>query len=189
MEWLKNYSVVSVAGKGVSLQQVTSLIGRAVSKGKTPQIAIATGAASGAQEFLTEKFGFDFVGLIIKLAIYFLVALVFAKFMEAVIFLRGGFIAFANLFGLKIPTAEMLPESLKKLFDGGVGGFKYWDIVKLIAIILVIGEFIRYINIPQKSSPLTIGIFLLIISALAITTLPELAKRLKMTDFNQAMGV
>ena len=104
--------------------------------------------------------------------------------MEAVIFLRGGWVAVANLFGLTIPKADQVPESLKKLFDGGISGFKFWDIVKIILIILVIAEFIRYVNLPQKSSPMTIGIFLGIISILAITTFPELVKRIKATDFN-----
>ena len=108
--------------------------------------------------------------------------------MEAVIFSRGLFTTVSNLFGFKVPQVDQVPDSLKKLFDDGLGGFKFWDIVKIVAILLVTAEFIRYTNTNRKmgsaSSPMTIGIFVLLISALAITTIPELLKRLKETDFN-----
>ena len=170
--------------KGVSFQQISQVLGQAIKKGGTPQAIIAKEAISQGQTFLNEKFGYDFVGLGVKIVVYFLITFLFAKFMEAVIFLRGGWMVVANLLGFSIPKADQVPESLKKLFDGGISGFKFWDIVKIILIILVIAEFIRYVNLPQKSSPMTIGIFLGIISILAITTFPELVKRIKLTDFN-----
>ena len=170
--------------KGVSFQQISQVLGQAIKKGGTPQTIIAREAIGQGQSFLNEKFGYDFVGLGVKIVVYFLITFLFAKFMEAVIFLRGGWVAFANLLGISIPKADQIPDSLKKLFDGGISGFKFWDIVKIILIILVIAEFIRYVNLPQKSSPMTIGIFLGIISILAITTFPELVKRIKATDFN-----
>ena len=169
--------------KGVSFQQISQVLGQAIKKG-TPQQVIAREAISQGQTFLNEKFGYDFVGLGVKIVVYFLITFLFAKFMEAVIFLKGGWVDVANLLGFSIPKADQVPESLKKLFDGGISGFKFWDIVKIILIILVIAEFIRYVNLPQKSSPMTIGIFLGIISILAITTFPELVKRIKLTDFN-----
>ncbi len=170
--------------KGVSFQQISQVLGQAIKKGGTPQTIIAREAIGQGQSFLNEKFGYDFVGLGVKIVVYFLITFLFAKFMEAVIFLRGGWVVMANLLGFSIPKADQVPESLKKLFDGGISGFKFWDIVKIILIILVIAEFIRYVNLPQKSSPMTIGIFLGIISILAITTFPELVKRIKATDFN-----
>ena len=46
----------------------------------------------------------------------------------------------------------------------------------------------RYLNqnkaLGGKSSPMTIGIFTLIIVALGLTTIPELIQRVKGTDFN-----
>ncbi len=145
---------------------------------------IAKSSFDESGQFLTEKFGYDFVALITKLTVYFVIALIFAKLMEAIIFTRGSFVLIANLLGFNIPKSEQLPDSLKKLFNGGISGLKFWDFVKIVAILLVIAEFIRYTKLPQKSSPLTIGIFILIIAVLGITTVPELAKRLKNTDFN-----
>ena len=170
--------------KGVSLQQISQVLGTAIKKGGTPQTIIAREAVGQAQGFLNEKFGYDFVGLFVKIIVYFVIAFIFAKFMEAVIFTRGLWVTLANLLGFSIPSSEQVPDSMKKLFDGGISGFKFWDIVKIILVILVIAEFIRYVNLPQKSSPMTIGIFVAIISMLALTTFPELIKRIKATDFN-----
>ena len=174
--------------KGVSIKQISQVLGQAIKKGGTPQTIIAKEGIGQARQFATEQFGYDFVGLIVKLTIFFTVALVFAKFMEAVIFVRGGFVLLANVLGFQIPSAEQIPDSLKKLFNGGVGGFKFWDIVKLVAIALVVAEFVMYLsnqkNSGGKPSPMTIGIFVLIFSLLGITTVPELYKRIKGTDFN-----
>ncbi len=169
--------------KGVSFQQISQVLGQAIKKG-TPQQVIAREAVGQAQSFLNEKFGYDFIGLFVKILVYFVISFIFAKFMEAVIFTRGLWMTLANLLGFSIPSADKVPDSLKKLFDGGISGFKFWDVVKIILIILVIAEFIRYVNLPQKSSPMTIGIFVAIISMLVLTTFPELIKRIKATDFN-----
>jgi hypothetical protein len=173
--------------QGISLQQVSSVIGKAL-KTKSPQVAVTKEALGAGRAVSTDLFGYDFVGLAVKMAVFFAVAIIFSKFMEAVILTRGAFVTLANLFGWQIPTSEQIPESIKKLFDGGKSGFKFWDIVKIVAMLLVIAEFMRYVNTNRKagssSSPMTIGIFILIVSVLAVTSIPELAKRIKNTDFN-----
>lgn len=170
--------------QGVSFKQISQVLGQAIKKGQTPQTIITGQAVGQARQFATEQFGYDFIGLGIKLLVYFAVTFLFAKFMEMVIFASGGLVIIVNLLGWKVPNKDQLPDSLKKLFDGGISGFKFWDLVKLIAILLVIAEFIRYVNLPQKSSPMTIGIFIAIVSLLSVTTFPELIKRIKNTDFN-----
>ena len=50
---------------------------------------------------------------------------------------------------------------------------------------MVLFEFMRYSkNNPNTKSPLTIGLFVGIIVILGVTTLPELIKRVKTTDFD-----
>ena len=173
----------------ISIQKMASML----SKGALTKINPATMAASttlGAGKQLSKEiFGYDFVGLLIKLFIFYAVAFVFAKFMEAVIFTRGAFTIIAGTLGFKIPTSEQLPQSLKDLFgEQGVKGLKFWDIVKIISILLVTAEFFQYLNNQKnsggESSPMTIGIFTLIIISLGITTVPELVKRFKGMDFN-----
>jgi hypothetical protein len=109
--------------------------------------------------------------------------------MEGVIYARGAFTIIANTLGFSIPTGDQLPQSLKDLFgETGIKGFKFWDIIKIVSILLVTAEFMRYMNtnkaLGAKSSPMTVGIFTLLIVALGLTTIPELIKRVKGTDFN-----
>lgn len=173
--------------KGISFTQVGKLLSK-VSAKATPASLVAEQGIGTAKAISKEVFGYDFVGLLLKIFIYFVVAFVFAKFMEAVIFTRGIWITLANLLGFNIPKADQIPETLKKLFDSGLAGFKYWDIIKIVAILLVITEAMRYVSSQRegggKSSPMTLGVFTLIIAVLGITTIPELISRIKTTDFN-----
>ncbi len=153
-----------------------------------PALAVAGLTVDSAKFASKEIFGFDFVNLGLKLLVYFTVALIFAKVMEAIIFARGSFILIANLFGFNIPTEDQLPQTLKDLFNGGIKGFKFWDVVKIVALLLVITEMVMYINqnrrMGSNPSPMTLGVFTLIIVSLGITTVPELVKRIKSADFS-----
>ncbi len=153
-----------------------------------PALAVAGLGIDSAKVASREIFGFDFVNLGLKLLVYFTVALILAKVMEAIVFARGSFVLIANLLGFSIPKEEQLPQTLKDLFNGGIKGFKFWDLVKVIAILLVITEMIMYVNqnrrMGSNPSPMTLGVFTLIIVSLGITTVPELVKRLKNADFS-----
>jgi len=150
-----------------------------------PSAMIAKSALSSASAISEQKFGYDFTGLFFRLGVFYLIAFVFAKIMEATIFFRGGFVVFANLFGINIPKSDQLPSPLKKLFDGGYQGFKFWDIIKVIGIILVTYEYFQFRKETNgEVNPITTGVFVLIILILGITTIPELYKRIKETDFS-----
>ena len=173
----------------LTLQQVSSLLSKQAITKLNPTTAVASTGIQTGKQISKEIFGYDFVGLIIKLAVFYGVAFIFAKVMESIIFARGAFTVIANTLGFSIPNADKLPESLKNLFgDTGIKGFKFWDIIKIVSILLVIAEFSRYVNINKslgaKSSPMTLGIFTLIIIGLGLTTIPELYQRVKGTDFN-----
>ena len=170
-------------------QQLFKLIQKSGVAKLNPATAVATTGIQAGKQISKEMFGYDFVGLIIKLAVFYGVALIIAKVMEAIIWSRGAFTILANTLGFSIPSNEQLPQTLKDLFsDQGVKGFKFWDIIKIISILLVTAEFMRYTNtnkaLGAKSSPMTIGIFTLLIVALGLTTIPELIQRVKGTDFN-----
>jgi len=172
----------------LTLQQVSSILSKSALTKLNPASAVATTGIQAGKAVSKEIFGYDFVGLIVKLFVFYAVAFVFAKFMEGVIYARGAFSIIANTLGFNIPTSEELPNSIKDLFGEGVKGFKFWDIIKIVSILLVTAEFFRYVNtnkaLGAKASPMTIGIFTLIIVALGLTTVPELIKRVKGTDFN-----
>jgi hypothetical protein len=172
----------------LTLQQVSSILGKSAITKLNPATAISTTGIQAGKQVSKEIFGYDFVGLIIKLFVFYAVAFVFAKFMEGVIYARGAFTVIANTLGFSIPSNEQLPQSLKDLFEEGVKGFKFWDIIKIVSILLITAEFFRYVNtnkaLGAKASPMTIGIFTLMILALGLTTVPELIQRVKGTDFN-----
>lgn len=164
-----------------------------ISKGALTKINPATAIGSmtldSGKQLSKEIFGYDFVGLLVKLFIFYAVAFVIAKVMEAIIFSRGVFTTLANLLGFQIPNSEQLPTSLINLFgEQGFHGFKFWDIVKMISILMVTAEFFQYLNTQKslggKPSPMTMGIFTLIIISLGLVTIPELLKRIKGMDFN-----
>jgi hypothetical protein len=171
-----------------TLQEVSTILGKSAIKKLNPASAVATTGLQAGKQVSKEIFGYDFVGLIVKLFVFYAVAFVFAKFMEGVIYARGAFTIIANTLGFSIPSNEQLPQSLKDLFGEGVKGFKFWDIIKIVSILLVTAEFFRYVNtnkaLGAKTSPMTIGIFTLMILALGLTTVPELIQRVKGTDFN-----
>lgn len=172
----------------LTLQQVSNILGKSAITKLNPATAISTTGLQAGKQVSKEIFGYDFVGLIVKLFVFYAVAFVFAKFMEGVIYARGAFTIIANTLGFSIPSNEQLPQSLKDLFGEGVKGFKFWDIIKIVSILLVVAEFMRYVNtnkaLGAKSSPMTVGIFTLMIVALGLTTVPELIQRVKGTDFN-----
>ena len=173
----------------LTLQQVSSILGKSAITKLNPATAVASTGIQAGKQVSKEIFGYDFVGLILKLVVFYGVALIIAKVMEAIIFSRGAFVILANTLGFNIPNVDQFPQSLKDLFgETGIKGFKFWDIIKIVSILLVTAEFMRYVNtnkaLGAKSSPMTIGIFTLIIVALGLTTVPELIQRVKGTDFN-----
>ena len=151
----------------------------------SPTAFVTKSAISQAQNLSLQKFGYDFTGLFFRLGVFYLIAFVFAKIMEATIYLRGGFVVVANLFGINIPKAEQLPDPLKKLFDQGYQGFKFWDIIKIIGIVLVVHEYFQFRKESNgQVNPITTGVFVLLILILGITTVPEIYNRIKETDFS-----
>jgi len=165
-------------------------IGTLLKNTKLGQAGLAISAAQIGKDELKaislREYNYDFVGLVTKLVVYFTLSLLFAKFMEAVILGRGFYKTLANLFGYSIPVSTEFPKVITDLFgETGIKGFKFWDVVKIGAILMVLFEYMRYSkNNPNTKSPLTVGIFVLLITILGLTTLPELIKRVKTTDFD-----
>ena len=151
-------------------------IGTLLKNAKLGQAGLALSAAQIGKDELKalslREYNYDFVGLV--------------TFMEAVILGRGFYKTLAALFGYSIPAATEFPKFLTDLFgETGIKGFKFWDVVKLGAILMVLFEFSRYSkNNPNTKNALTIGLFVGIIAVLGLTTLPELIKRVKTTDFD-----
>ena len=67
-------------------------------------------------EFLEEKMGYDFVNLVTKLAIFYVISFLISKYMEAVIYFQGGLTTVAGFFGIKLAQADKLPIRWIELF-------------------------------------------------------------------------
>ena len=85
------------------------------------QSAMAAGkvAKTGTKvsgEFLEKKLGYNFVDLVTKLALFYIIAFLIAKYMEAIIYFQGGLSTIAGFFGIKMAQADQLPKQWVELF-------------------------------------------------------------------------
>ena len=77
---------------------------------------IAGKTAKKSGQILQEQFGYNFIDLITKLAIFYVISFLIAKYMEAVIYFQGGLSTIAGFFGIKIVQADQLPNQWVSLF-------------------------------------------------------------------------
>ena len=142
---------------------------------------VAGRAKDKASEISVDVFKYDFVNLIVKLVLFFAVSYIVAKIFEGIIFGQGLLVSFVAFFGLKIP--QSLPESIVSFFQEGIRGFRFWDFIKVLAILLVILEasnwFDQQKKLGIKPSPMTLGVFMVLIGGLTLITFPEIFQRLK----------
>jgi len=148
---------------------------------------IGAGSLQTKKEFgklSIELFQFDFVNLTLKLFAWFIIAILIDKFHFAIVSpLANVATTIAAAFGYNFPTAAAEPDFFKRLFNEGYFGLKYWDFIKIGAIILVFIEFMRYYENEKRNggtpSPFTVGIFALIMLLLSAFTVPELIAKLR----------
>ncbi len=156
---------------------------------QTALAAGRTGLKSG-QKISSDVFSYDFVGLTTKLVIFFGAAYVITKVFESIINFDSTLRAILLLVGIKFP--DVFPSQIVSFFREGIRGVKFWDIVKVLSILLVIMEWNNWNN-TQKAlginpSPMTQGVFAVIVTGLVLITIPELFTRLKeMRIINQSM--
>jgi len=151
-------------------------------------------ASKEAGTLSVELFNFDFMSLTIKLFVWFLIAVVIDKIHFVISSSSVNVVAtIVNAFGYNLPSTQSEPEFFKKLFGEGYFGLKYWDFVKIFAILLVFIEFMRYYENEKrnggKPSAFTIGIFVLIMTLLTAFTIPEIIQKLRSRIPNNTGGV
>ena len=152
--------------------------------------------AKETSKFSVEQFTFDFPGLFIKLFVFFVVAYTINKVMEAIIAGENFLFQILSFFGIATPPT--LPEAIVNFwttgFQTGSITIKFWDIVKALALILVVYEWYNWYNAEKAKvktpSPMTHGVFALIVSSLGLITFPEIWQRLKeIRTLNQDLEV
>ena len=83
----------------------------------SPISAYATKKATEKTGRLLEsKLGYDFINLITKIVLFYSIAFVISKYMEAVIYFQGGLQTVAGFFGIKLVQSDQLPKQWVELF-------------------------------------------------------------------------
>ena len=141
--------------------------------------------AKETSKFSVEQFTFDFPGLLVKLFVFFVIAYTINKIMETIILGENFLFEMLKFFGIVTPATipKQLADFWKDGFNTGSISIKFWDIVKALALILVIYEWYNWYNAEKTKvntpSPMTHGVFFLLTSSLALTTFPQIWARIQ----------
>jgi len=134
-----------------------------------------------SREYSVSVLGYDFIGLISRLAIFFLTGFLINSYFQATI--QGGIWlnSLAGFFGLNFPTT--LPEWVTKLFTSGFHNITFWQIVQTIAVLIVVVEYMQYDRMlkqtDQKPNVTTTAVFTMIGLGLSLITFPQIIQKVK----------
>ena len=79
-------------------------------------VGVARRGKKEVGDLYQRKLGYNFVDLITKLVLFYSIAFLIAKYMEAVIYFQGGLSTIAGFFGIKMAQADQLPRQWVELF-------------------------------------------------------------------------
>ncbi len=134
-----------------------------------------------SREYSVSVLGYDFVGLISRLAIFFLTGFLINSYFQATI--QGGIWlnSLAGFFGLNFPTT--LPEWTTKLFTTGFHNITFWQIVQVISVLIVVMEYMQYdrmLKEKQEKPNITTGaVFAMIGLGLSLITFPQIVQKIQ----------
>ena len=134
-----------------------------------------------SREYSVSVLGYDFIGLISRLVIFFLTGFLINSYFQATI--QGGIWlnSLAGFFGLNFPTT--LPEWVTKLFTTGLKNITFWQIVQTIAVLIVVVEYMQYDRMlkekQEKPNVTTTAVFAMIGLGLSLITFPQIIQKVK----------
>ena len=134
-----------------------------------------------SREYSVSVLGYDFIGLISRLTIFFLTGFLINSYFQATI--QGGIWlnSLAGFFGLNFPTT--LPEWTTKLFTTGYHNITFWQIVQTIAILILVVEYMQYDRTlkqtNEKPNVTTSAVFAMIGLGLSLITFPQIIQKVK----------
>ena len=142
-----------------------------------------------SREYSVSVLGYDFIGLISRLAIFFLTGFLINSYFQATI--QGGIWlnSLASFFGLNFPAT--LPEWVTKLFTTGFHNITFWQIVQVIAVLIVVVEYMQYDRMLKEQTPpknpntTTTAVFSIIALGLSLITFPQIVQKIKETRILQ----
>ena len=213
----------------ITQQQLIGLLSKL-----TPQTIVTKAVVGKAKDIATEKFGYDFLGLGLRLLVFFIVAFLIEQYFKAKIAVDDlfnptspnvvnpkdissgtaiglGDFLWKAIFGSWVRTVTVdetgetvfepkepvsgffRNEAIRAVFsEEGYHGFHYWDIIKIIALLLVVMEWRRFSAMTKATGgqvqPLTHGLFILFIVGLGLSIIPQFVAKIKHSYINpQAM--
>ena len=134
-----------------------------------------------SREYSVSVLGYDFIGLISRLAVFFLTGFLINSYFQATI--QGGIWlnSLAGFFGLNFPTT--LPEWTTKLFTTGFHNITFWQIVQVISVLIVVMEYMQYdrmLKEKQEKPNITTGaVFAMIGLGLSLITFPQIVQKIQ----------
>ena len=134
-----------------------------------------------SQKYSVSVLGYDFIGLISRLAIFFITGFLINSYFQATI--QGGIWlnSLAGFFGLNFPTT--LPEWTTKLFTTGFHNITFWQIVQVISVLIVVMEYMQYdrmLKEKQEKPNITTGaVFAMIGLGLSLITFPQIVQKIQ----------
>jgi len=134
-----------------------------------------------SREYSVSVLGYDFIGLISRLAIFFITGFLINSYFQATI--QGGIWlnSLAGFFGLNFPTT--LPEWTTKLFTTGFHNITFWQIVQVISVLIVVMEYMQYdrmLKEKQEKPNITTGaVFAIIGLGLSLITFPQIVQKIQ----------
>jgi len=134
-----------------------------------------------SREYSVSVLGYDFIGLISRLAIFFLTGFLINSYFQATIQGNIWLNSLAGFFGLNFPTT--LPEWVTKLFTTGFHNITFWQIVQTIAVLIVVMEYMQYDRMlkqtNEKPNVTTSAVFAMIGLGLSLITFPQIIQKVK----------
>jgi len=134
-----------------------------------------------SREYSVSVLGYDFIGLGMRLGIFLTVGVLIQAYFTATIAGGNWLNTVAGFFNIKFPST--LPEWLTKLFTTGWNGVAFWQIMQVIAILLVLIEYQQYERSlkekGEKPNVTTQGAFLMIGLALSLMVFPQMIQKFK----------
>jgi len=153
-----------------------------------PASMLAQQGTKQARKASVQYLGFDFIPLITSLFIFYTIAFIISKFMEASQLATGGFLSLANFLGFNVPNPSEMPSAWTKLFsENGYQGFKFWDVINVVSVLIVVATAINFQNSTEASGnkvqPITWAIFSLIAGFIILTGVSKLVVKLQERRF------
>ena len=134
-----------------------------------------------SREYSVSVLGYDFIGLISRLTIFFVTGFLINAYFHASI--QGGIWlnSLAGFLGLKFPNT--LPDWTIKLFTTGYKGITFSQIIQIIAVLIVVIEYMQYERMlkerQEKPNVTTGAVFAMIGLAISLLTFPQIIQKIK----------